>query len=343
MINNIKINKIVWTSFVLRNGNDISCVLVKKNIFGGYTLITSDNVKRKVDNLDFLSTSSVLSSSHHIVVSKTLINNINAGFALKNDMHKKSVAKLNKKHLEIESLKVEHDRTIQKMKEEHDDEKKTQDSSRIAILKNGLSTLGEYTSKIYGFKYVPKIPNELEKKYGIGGGCVREDFSKTDKISWKFSEFLEYLISAIESTDGFVLDTNEKQEFKTIVVRLQKLYSNLMESISDLNSNYSDLLYVQTIMQKSTFTNAFKDFVLFWRASKGSKDLNYYHTTQSLVWEDEYNYVYSSSDLIKQAEKACADLIFSLYGEEEHNEFLNTVSDFISSYENNKSSKGKLL
>lgn len=81
MINNIKINKIVWTAFVLRNGNDISCVFVKKNIFGGYTLITSDNVKRKVDNLDFFSTSSVLSSSHHIVVSKTLINNINAGFA----------------------------------------------------------------------------------------------------------------------------------------------------------------------------------------------------------------------------------------------------------------------
>lgn len=341
MINNIKINKIIWTAFVLRNGNDISCVLVKKNIFGGYTLMTSDSDKRKVDNLDFLSTSSILSSSHHIVVSKTLINNINAGFTLKNDMHKQSVVKLNRKYLEIESLTFEYDSTIQKMKREHDDEKKSQDSSRISALKNGLSTIGEYTYKTYGFKYVPKIPNKLEKKYGIGGGMVRENFSKTNNFSWNFSEFLETLISEIESTGN--LDDNEKQEFKVMVVNLQKIYSNLMKSISDLSSNYNDQLYVQTVIQKATFTNSFKDFILSWHSSNGSKDLNYYHTSQSFYYEDETNYVWSSTDLIKQAEQACIDLIFSLYGEEECNNFLNTVSESISSYENNKSSNDKLL
>lgn len=318
----VNVKKIVWTSFVVSKGNDLSCVLVKKNLFKGYTIIKSNGEKEKVDNLDYLNEFDIMSESHQLIYQKESFKNINQAFQNKNNAHREDVARLKFDLKEFDSEYKKLEDQMNEQKKQYERNISDFNYSRVKNLKKGFSRFGEWKYQESGYKAVSKPVTSWQKEHGITCNIVEEYYNESNSFEWDMKSYLETLINEL---DG---------EYKDAAKSLSKYYNLFSSQISKLDCKFNEELYNNVFAMKMEFINLFKEFIILWRTNKKDSDVSYYNSGNNYSAGDEKSTVIrSSSFMISQGQEACANLISIMLGEEAKNKFLCQIDSLIKTQE----------
>jgi len=326
---NIKnLKKIGWTSLVVRKNNNFSCILVKKNLFKGFTVILSNGEKKKVDDLSFLNEYKIESENNQLFYNKQAFSNINNAFNIKNSIHENDVANLSN---EMDTMKKNYEAIIDKLGKEFEEFKEqsirnseNEKRSRISYLGNVSTKFGSYQLTEEGQEVVEKPINDLQRSIGRTCNIVLEPYTRKYEFSWEMDEYLTELHKLVD------------EPYKEAVLNLKRIYSSVNSKIGELKKNYDNESYTQTVSLILEFTNNFMQFIYDWRTNNGLNDVYYYNSeTRYGSGDEKYSYTYKSSSMINQGEKVCERLIGLFYGEEKMHEFIEKIECL----KNEKSSK----
>lgn len=318
--------KFGWTSVIIEKNNNMSCVLVKKNLFKGYKVIDVKGNVFKTDDLSFLNDSNVISSSFSISKDLNSFKNVNNAFNIKNNQYNEDINKLNS---DIENLKSEASETIRnlesnlrKVEEEYASKAKSEKRKKIEFLNSSLTKFFKVKCFEEGYEVVDEPINDLQRSIGMTCNPQKKYYSKEYNCNWSMRDYLEIVSETIDN------------EYKEEIRMLLTLYNKLMGNISVLEVNFNDELYAKTVGILMNFTNGFSSFIKSWYLDKGNNDLSYYKSSNRYGTGDEkVNFSYKSFGLINQGVGACSKLIEKIYDEEEKNNFLTSINSIINNHD----------
>lgn len=316
-ISNLKISKIGWTSIYTKTSyGKVECILVKKNLFKGYTIIDANGNKVKKNNLDELCDLTIVSHSKKLFASQDDVKNMNQAFQVKHDEHVQDVQTARQREevykRELTETAESYEKTIKDINEENEREKDREISQKINYLVRPLKNVIEAKWTEEGTEVVYDKPNELQKQhFGVTVVPRREPYKRSGTTTWGMEEYLEILYKEID------------QEYTVQVKGLQSLFRNLNSSISMLRRDYSETKYVQTIALETRFAIEFSNLITLCWVKYSEHDISYYsrgtHNLQN--GETEYE-TREASSLVHNGKEACANLLESIMGEKEKANFL---------------------
>lgn len=318
-IKDLKISVIGWTSIYTHNTTgDIKCILIKKNLFKGYSIIDSNGDKTKIDNLIDYNDSVVISHSKKMFVSKANVVSENTALEVKNKMYKKVVDDLYQKQQEVtnkenekKDLEMAHAKAIEDIKREQSDEI----YRKISYLSEPLKNIapGKMTEEGTSISY--EKPNELQISIGRTlGNMVRKPYKKEFEYKADMKQYLEALKKVIA------------EQYKPDVVNLQSLLNRLTDLINELKENYTEDLYIQTVALEAIFTTKFSNLIIeCWQQYKDN-DIYYYSESENWLQNDEKKKETNTiKNLIKSGKEACINLREKIIGQDDKHWFLNML------------------
>lgn len=326
-INNLKISKLGWTSLCMKRENGkVECILVKKNLFKGYTVLDASGNKVKIPNLDSLCNLTIISHSKKMFASKNEVTSINDAFQYTHNEQVKNEEALLKQQ---EMLKANLRANEEKHEKQIDNIQEATYQERIAAIKNRIGILEkpfrnvmkvEWTDSGVDIEY--KQPNELQRKhFGMTVVPERVPYSKSGTSNWGMKDYLDILITKVDDNHKFQIQN------------LRDILNNVNGNISSLKKKYIEELYIQTVALVTKFSIEFSNFLISYYQCYGNKDLSYYQSSSSYEQNGEKSdYTQSSNGLIQQGKMACASLLENIMGLSEKDKFLTTIDSVSNTY-----------
>ncbi len=326
-INNLKISKLGWTSLCMKRENGrIECILVKKNLFKGYTVLNTNGDKVKMPNLDSLCDLTIISHSKKMFASREELSSINSAFQYAHNEHIQAETNWSRQQellkSKLEDTEDKYEKQIIKIKDASTRERRDTIENRIDVLRKPFKNVMEVKWTEEGVDIEYRKPNELQSQhFGMTVVPERVPYSKKGTIQWGMKDYLD------------ILGTEIDDSYKSQINNLRNLFQNISANIASLNSKYIEELYTQTLSLVTQFSIEFRNFLITYYQQYGNHDLSYYKSGSSYGQSDEKTYyTQSSSHLIQQGKMACANLLENIMGISERDKFLATIDSISNTY-----------
>lgn len=333
-INNLKISKIGWTSLCMKRENGkVECILVKKNLFKGYTVLNASGEKVKMTNLDSLCNLTVISHSKKMFASKEEVTSINSAFQYAHNTHIQAEMNWAKHQKDLETklkdTEENYEKQIIEIKESATKKQRDTIGNRIDILRQPFKNTMEVEWTEEGVDIEYRQPNELQRQhFGMTQTIVRVPYSKNGTTHWGMKDYLD------------ILETEVDNSYKPQINKLQNIFRDISTNISSLSAKYTEELYTQTLSLVTQFAIDFRSFLITYYQQYGNQELSYYKSGSSYEQNDEKTYyTQSSSKLIQQGKIACANMLENIMGTAEKDKFLAIIDEVSNTYTEESSKK----
>ena len=311
-IQNLKLSRFFWTRVTTYNERgQIKVILVKKNLFKGYTMI--DEFGNKDKFLSYQDSSRILDVSTTLTKAINFANGNYKGYdrsmdeALNVELGKQGEyykGEINK----LQSSQASLQQTIALFEQQ----KKNSMYARIYSLRDDMKNVFTIDIHSEGYDVEYETPNQIQREYfGYTTIPVKKYYSNDSKYSGDLDYYFEMLKSKI--------DKSLVEQFNN----LKLMYEELEKKISDLFTNFSEDKYLQVVSYKTRFIISFSNFINSSLKFYKDKDISYYssNTSYSAGDEERESSTYCGN-LIKTGRNICANLIGKYMGDLEKEQFM---------------------
>ena len=321
-IKDLKISKFGWTNvYARRNDGTIKCILIKKNLFKGYTIMDETLTKRKIADLTSIELSD-LSVIKHLQIkflSKAAFANLQGTINFVNLRRQNELNYFNNQvndlHKNIALEQQAHQNDVHSIREQHRKEHNDSLREKLSYLRSPFKsiTTGEWTEEGTDIEY--EKPNKYQIEMGRTiGNEVRKPYKREGNFSLNMEDYLY--------TVGKEID----EKYKSAVSELQNMEYRIRVNTDSLDREYSESLYIQIIGQIVNFTTALNNLLIEYKMENPDSELSFYsssaHNGQN---DEEVRETRRVRKLVQAGIDACANLMDKFISSNEKDKFLATM------------------
>ena len=322
----VKVSRFGWTNIISKMGDgSFKCVLVKKNLFKGYTLII-DNQKRKINDLNelrvLINYNELISSTKVGFVSQGTVESLQQFANETNFIQQQTINKLATDNNNLNQTIVRNENTyneeMKQVKEDFNQEKNSENRTRVRFLSESFEKVIEVEFEESGTDISYEKPNQYQVAIGRTiGNIIREPYERKYTFTYDMNDYLGYLIKETEN-----------EQLKNEAQQLLNSFSKISSNISKLSNEYSMELYVKTVSLIALFISDFKKLLIDYKSFYKQGELYYYASSTINGQNDEpVTTKYRSRKLIKTGIISCEKLLEKFVSERAKEDFMKNIEE----------------